>query len=336
MKPCLVIGSGFHSWVLGDELSPLSNWNELINKVATVMQIAIPEKNMPPIFRWEELLQMGANDGYLHPNSAIGWIKPRAKKTSEIERDAKKALANVINSISYQSNSARAQYAIEKGFETVISLNYDHHSAIKPFCFGPTIKSEKVTGYSKKEFGRLFNRLTFNSNKNDIWYPNGCTEASDTIRVGLYDYGENPHAIKTAFKGIKSFEDMHPPEWSSYKRVIENEFRLQREDPNSADPRLFNWVAHFLYRPIYFAGVGLSQDEIGLWWLLSQRARNLSRISQGDHPNTMILIKSNDSRKDFWANRPFGVRAIECDNWSAGWEMIADNAFPKGFSGGIF
>jgi hypothetical protein len=42
LRPCLVLGTGFHRWVLGesmqDDFMPLLDWNELLLTVARSMQ----------------------------------------------------------------------------------------------------------------------------------------------------------------------------------------------------------------------------------------------------------------------------------------------------------
>jgi hypothetical protein len=57
LEPCLVIGSGFHRWVVGDIETPLSSWTKLIEAVAAEMHVSAPSRNYPPTFRWEKLLE---------------------------------------------------------------------------------------------------------------------------------------------------------------------------------------------------------------------------------------------------------------------------------------
>ncbi len=52
---------------------------------------------------------------------------------------------------------------------------------------------------------------------------------------------------------------VHPNRWVHFKPLSEDMLGLNvKEDLN-------NWVADLLYRSIYFAGVGLSESELGLW-----------------------------------------------------------------------
>ena len=144
--------------------------------------------------------------------------------------------------------------------------------------------------------------------------------------MGLSDYGAQPHAIKQAVNWIKDGErkfdkENKPKAWSIYFEHLASQFSMPIDQQDS---QLGNWVAHFLYRPLYFAGVGLSDQETGLWWLLAQRARNFARIAKEDRPETVVLISSKDSRRAFWSMGPFGVEALACDDWDQGWERLKE------------
>lgn len=338
MKPCIVIGSGFHSWVLGKSDTALSNWHILIDEVAEAISVAIPSYRLSPVLRWEKLLENASNDGFRQSASGSSWIHKRTKIVSEIEPYAKLALKSLLDKYTFQypSNSSRSLFPLEAHFETVISLNFDH-------CWigntGFTYhSSNNKAGYEKlyqNEIDRLHNYITKESHPSSkIWYPNGSVSKPDTIRMGLYDYGTKPFAIKEAFNNIKSFEkftyrQIESNSWEMYKPKLEDAI-------NNNDSRVNNWVTDFLYRPIYFAGTGLSESEIGLWWLLAQRARNFAHLNPRERPPTVVLLNENDSRRDFWANRPCGVEPLICSDWDIGWEMIIDRVDPPPISGGVF
>ena len=84
------------------------------------------------------------------------------------------------------------------------------------------------------------------------------------------------------------------------------------------EPKLYpplTWVADFIYRPLFFAGVGLSQDELGMWWLLNQRQRNFARLSHDHVPPVYVLVHASDPRMSFWQSRPFGIEPVVCEHW---------------------
>jgi hypothetical protein len=336
MKPCLIIGSGFHRWVLGRDSSALSNWNMLIESVADKLKVSIPSTSLNPVLRWEKLLETAAVDGYEYKSN---WIAPQSRKISLIESDAKNTVALVIKEFefNYPDKNQRAQFIFQKNLGSVISLNFDN-LWIKTNYQLSNIPPLKLDQLADRESRRIHNHITSDKSNNlKVWFPNGTVQDPDTIRMGLYDYGAQPSALKAIFGHIKEYENeierlIGENNWEEYEKIL----TPQLEDNKNIDPRINNWVAHFLYRPLYFVGVGLSESEIGLWWLLAQRARNFAKLSKEKKPKTVILVKNDSQRNLFWSNRPCGVETIKCENWDIGWELIEDAITPKVINGGTF
>lgn len=90
--------------------------------------------------------------------------------------------------------------------------------------------------------------------------------------------------------------------------------------PDGAPTHLpLTWVTEMLYRPVCFAGVGLSEAEVGLSWLMVQRARNLANVPPAQRPRACILLDANDQRLPFWRTHPCGIEPIVCSDWNEGW-----------------
>lgn len=344
LKPCLVMGSGFHRWVKGDRVirdndSPLSNWHVLIESVAELMAVSAPSVDFPPTLRWEKLLENAVNDGF-KPVGATETILPFALQSHEVELHAKRAVAKILTDeyFQYPGHSARAKFPFRDMFGAVISLNFDHSwmdrfdRVLSPLPGSDSSnRSENVSGTENSRLKAYV--LTKGPRRKDasdlcVWFPNGHVEWPESIRMGLYDYGTQAHALKQAFGHIKSFERQHhdaesasAEKWDAYFDRLAQEFARSIDDQDS---RVANWVSHFLYRPLYFAGVGLSEQETGLWWLLAQRARNIARIVRSRRPETVILVNAQDPRRSFWSKRPFGIEPMFCDDWDIGWEMLGD------------
>lgn len=333
LKPCLVIGSGFHRWVVGDIETPLSSWHKLIEAVALEMHVSAPSKNYPPTFRWEKLLENAGRDGFMVNATGARWVAPNHYQPSQVEDFAKKAVARVLEqqAQTYPRLSGRAQLPFDDALGAVVSLNFDHcwfnpnDRCLGPGRLGGAKKKDSVL--TKNEYDRLAGYVETNDPRFvRTWFPNGHIKNSDAIRMGLSDYGAQPHAIKQAFGWIKAGEPTADEAnkksvWVDYFERLANQFSKPIDKQES---RLQNWVAHFLYRPLYFAGVGLSDHETGMWWLLAQRARNLARIAKQQRPKTVILISANDPRRFFWSMRPFGIEALVCDDWDQGWEQLRE------------
>lgn len=333
LKPCLVIGSGFHRWVVGDIETPLSSWHKLIEAVALEMNVSAPSKNYPPTFRWEKLLESAGRDGFMVNQTIDRWVTPGFYQPNQVEKYAKKSVAKVLEqqAKSYPRLSGRAQLPFDDGIGAIVSLNFDHcWFNLTDRSIGPgqlDAVKKKDGALTKNEYDRLAGFVETNDPRFlRTWFPNGHIKNSVAIRMGLSDYGAQPHAIKQAFSWIKAGEPNADEAdkqivWLNYFERLANQFS---KPINEQELRLQNWVAHFLYRPLYFAGVGLSDHETGMWWLLAQRARNLAQIAKQNRPETVILINSKDSRRSFWSMRPFGIEALVCDDWDQGWEQLRE------------
>jgi hypothetical protein len=327
LKPCLVIGSGFHRWVLGKSSTPLTDWNALIDETASLMKVSLPSRDLSPVLRWERLIETAAKDGY-QPSQTAEWRVPGKRQANEIESDAKKLVAQVLDQdkFFYPWQSRRAEYPKNQLWSSIVSLNFDHAWLQRDnldIC--STHTEEKYLGVMQDERDRLHYCLKLRGTIGPkIWFPNGCTVNPTSIRMGLHDYGTQPHSIKSAFKYVKTFENKNfkreeKDGWAKFRPILESALTNLDEGVNT-------WVADFLYRPIYFAGVGLSESELGLWWLLVQRARNFAKLSTSEIPPTVALVDGNSDRKSFWATRPCGVEAVYCDNWDYGWEDLMRRA----------
>ena len=194
-------------------------------------------------------------------------------------------------------------------------------------------ETEFLTNENKRMYRHL---VVLNESKRQIrvWYPNGNIRNANSIRMGLHDFGEQPHAIKQAFSELKVFERQtlnakkNPIDnriWENYFKSIYNQLHmipdLSKFFKNNESALPITWVTEFLYRPLLFVGVGLSDAEIGIWWLLCQRQRIFARILKKNRPSTRILVKRGE-REAFWQSRPFGVEPIFCDDWDEGWDQI--------------
>lgn len=342
-KPCLVLGTGFHRWVLGDSLLagqlPLVSWQELILETAREMGVAmsrVPAGESMTLL-WEKLLNLAQSHGV-----ASEYAVQKAKKiaTSGYELKAKSAAVRVIQRKldSYPHHSNRVQLPTLQCWGSVVSLNFDSH------WLGDLKQSWKQ---SKSEVGlvlpdlersvtsievkRLNNAIKiFHSDKSSgrVWFPNGHVSSSESLRLGLRDFGFQPTAIFEAFKVIKDAERRSRINGAD----LYNKFVQFLDGDNSACKNLgldlvpLTWVAEIIYRPVIFAGAGMSESEVGLWWLMVQRERNLANVPIGQRPKAYILLHENDGRRSFWQRRPCGIEPIFCSDWDSGWQVAQELA----------
>ena len=338
LKPTLVLGSGFHRHVHGEtsntSIKSLYDWHYLVRQVATRMQVATPGAILSPVQRWETLILRAVNEGY--KNHKGDWIKALTQQANVVEKEARRAVSNIINEASQDyPQSTRAQIPLLDCWGAVISLNFDAAWLPKVSPQNKLDERNHWTRSSKLKL-REYERLTFNrlmNNADDaahrrVWFPNGSSSAPETIRMGLHDYGTAPNSIQIAFSHLKKWERANQiPNKSPEVQIASCTAALRKisEGVNNLSEFLdepsmpLSWVADFLYRPLIIAGVGLSDQESGLWWLLAQRARNMART--GAPSNVYILVDAKD-RPDFWRSKPFGVAPITCQSWDEGWEGV--------------
>ena len=345
LKPALILGSGFHRHVFGERASPnqrevLWDWHALIDATAGQMQVATPSRQQAPVLRWETLIGRALEEGFRAPDGH--WQLPGLLQAHQVEALAKVHLAKNLQTASIDyPNSTRARIPLDPRWGCVISLNFDH--AWNPALRAKSLHLHRDSGPQKSSASMMRRDLvrihasvapahteqTRASAR--LWFPNGSVLRPKTIRMGLHDYGEAPASIQTAFRRLKSWErallgTTSPRSKAGFDTIAyalraasEGEDNLSALMDQPAIP--LSWVAELMYRPLYFAGVGLSEQETGLWWLLAQRARNLARVESESNSQVRILIRRNDCMA-FWATRPFGVEPVVCDDWDDGWQRL--------------
>jgi len=358
LKPCLVIGTGFHRWLIGDHAarSPIGNWNILLSEVASRMQVAWhDDSETNPVFLWERLLHTAARDGYQFiEGDERNWIGAGQLPIDKIEEAAKIVVSGVIadEGAVYPNKSMRAQYPLSKPWGVVISLNFE-----KAWFDGSDvfirngIEHATVGSLDPAEQHRLTDYLQLKESR--VWFPNGYVGLPVTLRLGLRDFGLQPSEIRVGYDLLIQYEqEIFCPSdagtveqvWGcNYGHISEylepNPNGLPLDEPDARQDFPLTWVADFIYRPLFFAGVGLAQEELGLWWLLNQRQRHYAQVDSKHIPPVCVLVHTDDQRLKFWYTRPFGIEPIVCSHWDEGWSMVAEygrNFLKKEFSGGSF
>lgn len=352
LKPALILGSGFHRHVFGAEnnlnhyhsiYQPLWDWHALIDATAERMQVACSSRAQEPVMRWETLIIRAQKDGFRDLKGE--WIPPSEHAAHEVEDKAKVFVADILKELSTNyPESRRSQIPLSRDWGCVISLNFDHAwlGGLKPSNMEVTVPGGVSNANKVSDTERYRTEASVppevigqsgNSNPR-VWFPNGTILKPKSIRMGLHDYGGSTTSIKETFGQLKAWERQTPPAGTARTKTnfehVVGALRNASEKEQTIAPSLdkpdipdmpLTWVAEFMYRPLWFAGVGLSSQESGLWWLLAQRARNTARVQGLPEDHTRILVHKKD-RSKFWASRPFGVKAVFCDNWDDGWDHI--------------
>lgn len=337
LKPCLVLGTGFHHWVLGDTkgYEPLVSWEALLRETASNMKIPWPDTTGNRLsMQWENLILLAAQNGYFNTRHNKWVSTENAQRAYRIEAEIKCEAARVLREVQtkYPCQSKPASFPKSEFWGAVVSLNFDTAWFNKEDV---NWKNLHKNGYTRsvdtspvREHIRLnnsFNLATATQKAVRVWFPNGCTTHHESLRLGLRDFGLQVSAIKNAFDQVKKFENIYRTSfnnnWANYFEVL----RPLMDDVSILHPHIelsplpLTWVTEMLYRPVLFAGVGLCQEELGLWWLMCQRARNLARIPESQQSKAAILVRRDNPDLPFWQSKPFGIEPLVCSNWDEGW-----------------
>ena len=252
-----------------------------------------------------------------------------------IESEAKKIAAKILIEEQTLNRNSYTKDLVPRDacWGSVVSLNFDTSwFSTKP----PRVMRSPQIGYDSIRTPELRRMYGFHlarfleRSPIRVWHPNGCVSHPKSLRLGIREFGLQIDSINEAFQRVKAYERR-----LKLTTNFDNIFKtgqssldgdaIQFSQTNKSKFPL-SWVAEMLYRPVVFAGVGMSSDEIGLWWLMVQRARNWARIPESERPQAGILIgPDTDNRivdRDFWKTNPFGIIPIFCNDWEEGWQMV--------------
>ncbi len=288
----IIIGTGFHRKISFKE-SNLSSWNRLLVDVRKNHEL---KKNdvfeNDPVMEWEAMIadcfgKRSESDNH--------------KKSSDVEREMKKTVCELLRKTSHKCNLKKV-YDNNPVFSRIsqlpthiVSLNFDQMAyskckSKKIVCSEKIIDTAKKIGCRENELRLLHDRFIcdFGDHESIIWHPHGHVGRMSSLVLGMRDYGFLPHSYYHAFHQFKKWERdiagelTGPAKYDKLICALSEMDSLQKSEKitNPAD----NWVTRFMLYPVTFIGVGLSQVEIGMRWLLVQRARNFLRVPKGQEP----------------------------------------------------
>lgn len=305
MEPrVIVIGSGLHKQVLG-ECTPLSSWDCLLRKVAKKGKMSSKLRLCAddPVLAWEQLVAERA--------SGRG---DAAKEESILKKSLCRILDDEAKKVQskYSQDKVIAQLGLtlKQGGIHLVSLNFDHlaHAGLNGKPSVPDIietdrlnkdenqssksRHESIKSHRDADLTLLYERKIVSSSSpkvySTVWHPHGHIGRSESLRLGMRDYGFLPQSYYIAFRIFKKWESEVAGKLNGaakYNRLIEalEEMDAVHGTQSPLSPA-DNWVTRFMLYPVDFIGVGLSQVEIGMRWLLVQRARNFAKVDPKEAP----------------------------------------------------
>ena len=183
LKPCLVLGTGFHQWVLGDnkDYGTLISWQELLRTTARNLQIPWSDVHGTRLLmQWERLILTAATNGYLNSRSDQ-WIKAvDVKQAYRIEADMKREVTCILKDIQrkYPRHSTRACFPRSGHWGAVISLNFDTAWFDgKKISWTESVKNDGTCKASPLRERQRLNyscqNVAMSKDSYRVWFPNG-------------------------------------------------------------------------------------------------------------------------------------------------------------------
>lgn len=302
MQQVIIIGSGFHKHVLGAGRSPLASWGCLLQRLCNDRKFA-PESclNCHPTLCWEEIVLRASSC------EKLGAYEGEAQCRENVQTVLKEESEAMRTSRTHDELSRRLRDHLTAHPSHIVNLNFDDLAYV---AFDKTkrivSKSAKET-FSKREgrledWANLQNRVALYSGEDLMgwgWHPHGSLKVRKGIRLGLRDYGAQISSFVSAFQSFKKWEKdtlkakgkrIHELSDDQYHQLHDALVELDNEPKGKvAFPCYDTWLTRFMLLPVTIIGAGLSRDEIGLHWLLAQRARNLARVEKAMHPKVRMF-----------------------------------------------
>lgn len=328
----LVVGTGLLLHLLGSGVNALTSWTHLIQSLRT----RDPDRSSPgkgrdadPIEAWEETVREQVNVA----GRDIPAYRAESLLRKALSARLKDAAEAAEGSVRAHSLHRRLSARLEAGGLHLVSLNFDglaYAGVAVNKVWPPSAHLPDPERMREADSENLYQRRVVVGRRADgqpsmIWHPHGRVERPEGIRTGLRDYGLQPYAYARAFDRYKNWETRMLGGARRAKPLSRDHHRLlvRRLDeldasaggrkPDPAD----TWITRFMLLPVDLIGVGISRQEIGLRWLLNQRARNLARIPERQAP--LIHRVADEWLPPAWA---------ECrlhPDWDAAWsEVLAE------------
>ena len=323
----IIVGSGLHRQVLKDHhTSPLCDWTRLLRILAKEQGVKLPSSDyVNPILAWEKIINL------------VGLRKGGGGKKAahQIEHDLRKSIADLLREeqerhkkdFAASDVSKKLQSFLLNGGGHLVSLNFDElaYAGLQIDYRSPTHVKKRIHSPARKaDIALLYNRLLVRDKESEcstIWHAHGSIDFPATIRLGLRDYGFMPSFYWEAFKQYKKWERKQLKDWKGKTDPVKSDQchtyllgKLEELDNRRGKGRIDaadTWVTRFMLLPVVFIGVGLSDQEIGLHWLLAQRERNF--LKRKGHPQPVSFQKKKSEMK------PFGLAYKNYESWDAAW-----------------
>jgi hypothetical protein len=239
---------------------------------------------------------------------------------SQTHRKLRESLVHHLGSIERKRNALPLFGRIlDLCFENILSLNIDRTLALH---------STREIFVSEESWHRdpTFYRHSFIPHVEGvatrIWYPQGDTRDASVIRLGTVEYPAQ----------LMSLEDWRSPminDWVEY-RVARWSYPEAKPQTKLKTPARFyeqcrknpeTWYRLAFVAPLVIIGASLALEDWPIWWLLHQRARNLTQFRTNQTPPTFFLSAKGEAHPHL-SGRPSEMEVVVFPSHDALWKFV--------------
>lgn len=292
MKAALLIGNGLNRCYLEDSLS----WEALMKNIASDNGVNFHKNNSFPL-EFECMI----NDICKLPGQSL-----------ELEVVIKRLKKAIADSITYPDDPSICSSWIHNrflglGINEIMTTNYDYflEKIIAPsFANG---KNDGWDAYNTEKNHSIFRR--YQKDKMTIRHIHGEALKEPSICLGYDHYTRYLNKISTYLTDVLQVE----------KQTKNRPLPMSGEARRSQGKRFYgdSWMELFFTHDVHIVGLSLDVCEIDLWWLLTYRAKLISKYKKFENTikNTIhfyyITNKANSTPGDSCENNPMPQKGMD-------------------------
>lgn len=289
MKQSILYGNGVNLLTKGNP-----SWKDLINEIS---KITI-EGNIPNPIKYEAILLNDYKNSNWEDSNTINETADINDAKKEQESDLKKKIAKRLEE--FESNEIYRKI-FEMPFEHFMTTNYDK-SLIKDLeenLFVSKNTTEKL--YSIRR-SYMIKTSENDSNGRLYWPIHGYFKNWPSIMLGYDQYCGSLAKIDSYVKGNYKYDKNDEEPIKSIKK------RLAKEEWGD----IKSWIDLFFISDVHIIGLGLSYEEIDLWWILNRRKRIMTHTNVSNRVYYYQTEEEDNEKEQIF--KIFGVEYVPLKN----------------------
>jgi len=203
-------------------------------------------------------------------------------------------------------------------FENILSLNMDRtlalHSGRETFV-APSWQGDS-------HFYRHSLIGSAEGSPSRIWYPHGDTHNAVWLRLGTTDYAAELMRLESwRTPMMNNWVDYRVASWSYPGAKPHTKLKTPRRFYEQCRREPLSWYAMTFAAPLVVIGASLPLEDWPTWWLLHQRARNLTPFRKAQVPPTFFLCAKGEALPHM-SGGPAELEVVEFPTYDSLWKFV--------------